>query len=373
MLLNRAVALAVTVLLASCGGESTQTIVGATEPDSEKMAIDHIGGMHSSLTRIQSGSAAADFTNQRHEMDRALETFRSVLGTPLQALSSPLVNGGTGALRGIAAKSFQELVNANKRLPVSVVDVRSADSSGRAVTAREYRVDNRLVFRVTTSSRLLSALPERSRPSSGSGRFGAAQDSRFLWTSNAQYDTLPFYFLEIPPEDPYWETESSSEERAAFAAGFAAVQADLDAMIADIQIEDPAFILASSGSPKGVADEPCVSLIRLASYSFDGDMDCNPYATRLAAVGGAIVAVGSVGAAIAATVSPEPISKLALGSLWTLATGAVIGAAALIVMHRDCVNEQSQASLNPLTARLVRGNSSRDVQPIARYSRAYQL
>jgi hypothetical protein len=363
MAMNRIFALASAVLLASCSGDSTQKIAGANDVGQSEATIHHLGGVHKSLTRVQPSPTVRDESGRRRERDAALQTFRSVLGTPAQAQLSPIVSGGTGALRGIVASNFQELVAMNQRLPVTAVEVDSEDSAGRQLAIREYRVRNRTVFRIATSSRLTGSHANAARDSSEMVGLAVDHQQRFLRASNLSqhYDTLPYYFLEVEPQDPYWQTDATSEERAAFAAGFAAMQADLDAQIADIQLEDPQFFLSSATArERGVG--PCVSLVSLASYSIERSTTCNPTATRAVAVSGVLLAISAVGGAAIATVAPEPFSKLALSFIWTGAAGAVVGAAAAIIMHRDCMNEQSHASLNnPFRARFVRGDSFRVV------------
>lgn len=340
----RAAAVVASVALTSCVAGPDESITRPEHVPPSRPLVVHQGGLHKSPTRVEPHGLLQVGPGARQGRRDAIATFRTVFGSPERARHSSILNNGTQALRGILAQSYDEFIRHNRALPVDVATELARDEQGRLVDVHRYLVQGRPVLEVQRAHHVSGTRSTRDLavPRTTLGYGSAAAPVALQWASTTtRYDSLPFFFLEVGFEDPYWETDATIEERAAMAAGLAAMQADLDDAVAAAQLDDPEFVLSVAPTRRG--GNPCDDLVQLASYRFVTTANCAN--TRGLAVGATLVAAGAVGASVAATVSPEPYSKLMVVSLWTAAAGSVVAAAFSINMHRECMAQQTQGDV----------------------------
>lgn len=312
----------------------------------EAPSVRHFAGEYGKSSEVAKVGLPTDPREQRLVAARSIGSIRRVLGTPTAASESSILNIGTGSLNGVLAKDLAELVARNQQLPVTVESSVRRNSDGRRITADRYRVNGRLVMEVGRARAVSGLDRPRSRGETSALRVTDLRTQpRDPWVqvSMSQHEQSPVFFLEASLEDPYLETPAAAPERAAIVAGLVAMQSDLDEQIVALSQLDPSFMVTSATADSAMG--ACQTLAQLSAYRVVVNMGCNSYASRLVAISASLGAIATIGGAIALTVAPEPVSKFGVALAWTAASAAVIGAAAAIIQHNDCMKDPTHSSI----------------------------
>ncbi|WP_396216360.1 hypothetical protein [Gemmatimonas sp.] len=149
--------------------------------------------------------------------------------------------------------------------------------------------------------------------------------SRWIRPASLADDVPEVMYPESDPNHPYWGAPASDEERIAAATAIGAMVAELEAIVAQLEADNSSSgLVGMTGACKAVG----------TFLTSSSGPNCGPL--KYAAIGAGLMAISFGLGSIAAMVSPEPMSKFAVGALLTGAAGSVVGTMAAISAYNEC-------------------------------------